>query len=102
AVRIQLLEGANWHEKFAANLEIQRHTCLLEHLFGNRQGNRAHGAYVRRDVFARSAIAASQAADQAAVFVLERQRHAVQLELANVLTSLRPLSSCTRRSHARS
>src|SRR5205807_6098055 len=40
AFRIQLLEGADRHEKFAANFEIQRHACLLERLFRNRQGDR--------------------------------------------------------------
>src|SRR5256884_7620081 len=73
AFRIQLLEGADRHEKFAANFEIQRHACLFERLFRNRQGDRADGSYISRDILACGAVAASQAADQAAVLIVERQ-----------------------------
>ena len=70
--------------------------------FGNRERDRADGAHVQGDVFADRAVAARDAAFEASVVVDEGQRHAVELQLAHVLESVWPLSSCTRRSQSRS
>ena len=50
----------------------------------------AHGAHVQCHILARVAIAARDAAHQLAVFIAQRQRHAIQLELTHILNVLAP------------
>src|ERR1700704_5973983 len=82
---IQLLESRRRHEQFAAHLEIRRDSCLLQFFFEDRKRNRADGAYIQGDIFTYGTVAASDPAHQLPVVVAERERHAVQLELANVV-----------------
>ena len=50
---------------------------------GKRDG--AHRAHIQGDVFADGAVAARDAADQLAILVVQGQRHAVELQFANVV-----------------
>ena len=60
--------------------------------FSQRNGKRngSHGAHVEGDVFAGSAVAAGNSADQFAIFVMQGQRHAVELQLANIVDVFTP------------
>ena len=54
-------------------------------LFRNRQRNRADRAHIQRDIFADWTVAARDAAREVAIFIDQRQRHAVELEFADVV-----------------
>src|SRR5215469_10597000 len=82
---IQLPEAGGRHEQLAANLKARWNAGLIEPGKINRQGYRAHGSNIGRDVFAGRSVAAGDTACQLAVFVDERQRHTIELEFANVV-----------------
>ena len=84
ALLVHALERRERHQHFAAHLEVRRQLGLLSVLAGIVSGT-AHGAHVGRDVLADRAVAARDAQRQPAAFEAQRQRHAVQLQLADVL-----------------
>ena len=85
ALFVHSLERLERHQQLATHLEVAWQAGLVERLVGNRQRNAAHGAHVRRHVFAGRAVAARQAQRQLAVGEAQRQRHAVELQLADVV-----------------
>ncbi len=79
------MNEASRHEHLAANFEIGGDAGFLQFLRRNDKRHRAHGAHVGRNVFSGRAVAARDAAHQLAAFITQRQRHAVELEFADVL-----------------
>ena len=84
AVVVHLLKRRNRHQHFATNFEIRGDASPLQLFRRNRKRHRAHGAHVGGYVFANRTVAAGDAANQLAGFVTQGQRHAVELELADV------------------
>ena len=78
------------HEHLAAHFEIGRDPGLLQFVPRDGKRDRAHRAHVQGDVFADGAVAAGDAAHQFAVFVMQGQRHAVELQLAHIVDVFAP------------
>src|SRR5262245_60959535 len=85
AVFIHAFESLERHDDLAADLEILRNARFFERRRRHRERDGAHGADVRGYVLAHRAIAARHAARQFAFLIGQRQGHAVQLELADIL-----------------
>ena len=82
---VQLLEIARVVQDLAADFEVFGVRRL-----GQAQRNRAHGAQVRRDVFARRTVAARRALHEGAVAVGKADGQAVELRLDGILDRPRP------------
>src|SRR5712672_875038 len=78
-------EGFARHQDFAADLEAGRELEFFQggEVYAQRDG--ANGFHVGRDVFAGASIAASDAARESAVHILQRDAEAVELVLGDVL-----------------
>src|SRR6188508_73249 len=76
---VEVGEGAARHEDLAAYLEPIARWDLVQ-----AQGDGAHRPQVGGHVFARRAIAARRPAEEAAPFVEEADRQAVDLQLADI------------------
>ncbi len=85
ALLVHFLEGGDGHQHFAADFEIGGNPGFLQLVQRNRKRNRTHRAHVQGDVFADGAVAAGDAADQLAILVVQGQRHAVELQFADVV-----------------
>jgi hypothetical protein len=79
-IAIQTLEGRDGQVDLAAHLEHGR-----KPLSWQAHGDVPDGAQIGRDVLADCAIAAGRAADEHAVFVDQRHRETVDLQLAHVV-----------------
>ena len=85
ALLVHFLEGGDGHEHFAADFEAGGNPGFLQLLQRNRKRDGPHRAHVQGDVFADAPVAASDAAHQLAILVVQRQRHAVELQFAHVV-----------------
>ena len=88
ALFIHFLEGGDGHQHFAADFEIGGNPGLLQLFQRNGKRDRTHRAHVQGDVFADGAVATGDAADQLAILVVQGQRHAVELQFADVVNVL--------------
>ena len=85
ALVVHALKGGQRHQQFAAHFEVGRQAGLGQRLGGNGERHTAHGAHVEGHVFAHRAVAAGDAQRQLAAGKAQGQRHAVELQLADVV-----------------
>ena len=91
---VEVLEVGDPEEHLAAHLEHTRHREFLG--AGELFGDVVDGAGVERDVLTGAAVAAGRGAHQPAVAVDQRQRHPVDLELAQVVRVVTDLAADAR------
>ena len=96
---VERLEVREPEEHLAAHLEHLGHRELLG--AGQRLGDVLDGAGVERDVLAGATVAAGGRPDQLAVAVHQRQRDAVDLQLAQVVRVVADLTREPRRPRRR-
>ena len=81
-------EGLASHHDFAANFERRRQLGFFEGGGIDAQRNRANRFHVGRDVFSGGAVAAGDAANEKAIFILEGNAEAIELVLGDVFDFL--------------
>src|SRR4029077_1581323 len=85
ALLVHSFKGGDGHEHLATDFEVRGNPRLFQFFQWNRERNGAHGAHVQGDVFADGTVATGDAADQFATLVVQGQRHAVELQFANIV-----------------
>src|SRR5690349_2320383 len=84
---VESKECFDGHDHFAAYFEVRRNACCRKFLVIDTQWNRRHGAHVDGDILAGGSVAARERAHKLAIFIGERERHAIQLQLADKIDS---------------
>src|SRR6266702_1010391 len=85
---VQRFERLLRHHHFAAHFEIRRQLHLFQHRCVHPQRNRPNRLHVRRNVLARHAIAARDAARQHSILVLQRDAQPIEFVLRDVFNLL--------------
>ncbi len=90
AIFIHPLKRGQRHDYLAPDFKILGDAGLFQRGRGNCQRHRAHGAHIGGHVLAHRAVTTGNAAFQASLRVRQRQGHAVQFQLADVLNLVGP------------
>src|SRR5262249_29636590 len=88
ALFVHALEGRERHNYLATGLKIPGHVHLVQRLLRKREGNGAHGADVTGYILSGRAISTGNATLQGAIAVEQCHRHAIELQLADIIDLL--------------
>src|SRR5919204_4453605 len=85
ALFVHSFEGGDRHYDLAAGFKIRRQSGLFESRWRDCKRHRAHSTHITGYVFADIAVAAGDGSGEAAIFIDQSQRHAIELEFAHIL-----------------
>ncbi len=85
ALVVHALKSGQRHQQFSAHFEVGRQAGLSQCLGRNGERYAAHRAHIESHIFAYRAVAAGDAQRQLAGGKAQGQRHAIELQLADVV-----------------